>query len=94
MWRELGISSWPTFAIIGPTGKLLAQLAGEGRRKVCIYTLKTLKLQFLYNNYWKIRYAFFFHYVCMMCKRILMIWWRQLCYIMVEEICWSTQQFL
>ncbi|KAK1432524.1 hypothetical protein QVD17_09421 [Tagetes erecta] len=33
MWRELGISSWPTFAIIGPTGKLLAQLAGEGRRK-------------------------------------------------------------
>lgn len=36
MWRELGISSWPTFAIIGPTGKLLAQLAGEGRRKVLI----------------------------------------------------------
>ncbi|KAI3668992.1 hypothetical protein L6452_40210 [Arctium lappa] len=33
MWRELGINSWPTFAIIGPTGKLLAQLAGEGRRK-------------------------------------------------------------
>ncbi|KAL8251513.1 hypothetical protein R6Q59_035206 [Mikania micrantha] len=33
MWRELGVNSWPTFAIIGPTGKLLAQLAGEGRRK-------------------------------------------------------------
>ncbi|KAJ9557732.1 hypothetical protein OSB04_012346 [Centaurea solstitialis] len=33
MWRELGINSWPTFAIVGPTGKLLAQLAGEGRRK-------------------------------------------------------------
>ncbi|KAL4572704.1 hypothetical protein LXL04_019486 [Taraxacum kok-saghyz] len=33
MWRELGINSWPTFAIIGPTGKLIAQLAGEGRRK-------------------------------------------------------------
>ncbi|MFS7969878.1 putative thioredoxin-like protein [Helianthus anomalus] len=33
MWRELGINSWPTFAIIGPTGKLLAQLAGECRRK-------------------------------------------------------------
>ncbi|PWA90389.1 haloacid dehalogenase-like hydrolase family protein [Artemisia annua] len=33
MWRELGINSWPTFAIISPTGKLIAQLAGEGRRK-------------------------------------------------------------
>ncbi|XP_024024937.1 protein SUPPRESSOR OF QUENCHING 1, chloroplastic isoform X2 [Morus notabilis] len=33
LWRELGVNSWPTFAIIGPTGKLLAQLAGEGRRK-------------------------------------------------------------
>ncbi|XP_071709747.1 protein SUPPRESSOR OF QUENCHING 1, chloroplastic [Rutidosis leptorrhynchoides] len=33
MWHELGINSWPTFAIVGPTGKLIAQLAGEGRRK-------------------------------------------------------------
>uniref|UniRef100_A0A7N0TF14 Thioredoxin domain-containing protein n=1 Tax=Kalanchoe fedtschenkoi TaxID=63787 RepID=A0A7N0TF14_KALFE len=33
MWRELGVSSWPTFVIVGPTGKLLAQLSGEGRRK-------------------------------------------------------------
>ncbi|CAJ2631732.1 unnamed protein product [Trifolium pratense] len=32
-WRKLGINSWPTFAIIGPNGKLLAQLAGEGRKK-------------------------------------------------------------
>ncbi|KAK9086263.1 hypothetical protein Syun_028657 [Stephania yunnanensis] len=33
LWRELGISSWPTFAIVGPSGKLLAQIAGEGHRK-------------------------------------------------------------
>ncbi|CAL0308538.1 unnamed protein product [Lupinus luteus] len=33
LWRQLGINSWPTFAIIGPNGKLLAQLAGEGRKK-------------------------------------------------------------
>ncbi|KAI6692331.1 hypothetical protein NL676_020041 [Syzygium grande] len=33
MWRELGINSWPTFAVVGPNGKIIAQLAGEGRRK-------------------------------------------------------------
>ncbi|OWM72419.1 hypothetical protein CDL15_Pgr018304 [Punica granatum] len=33
LWRELGVNSWPTFAVVGPNGKLLAQLAGEGRRK-------------------------------------------------------------
>lgn len=33
MWRELGVNSWPTFTVIGPNGKILAQLAGEGRRK-------------------------------------------------------------
>nr|XP_027114870.1 protein SUPPRESSOR OF QUENCHING 1, chloroplastic-like isoform X1 [Coffea arabica] len=33
LWRELGVNSWPTFALIGPNGKLLAQLAGEGRRR-------------------------------------------------------------
>lgn len=33
LWRELGVNSWPTFAIVGPNGKLLAQLSGEGRRK-------------------------------------------------------------
>ncbi|CAL5402040.1 unnamed protein product [Camellia sinensis] len=33
LWHELGINSWPTFAIVGPNGKLLAQISGEGRRK-------------------------------------------------------------
>ncbi|CAN1356753.1 Protein SUPPRESSOR OF QUENCHING 1, chloroplastic [Linum perenne] len=33
MWRELGINSWPTFAIVGPSGKLLAQISGEGHRQ-------------------------------------------------------------
>ncbi|XP_027351867.1 protein SUPPRESSOR OF QUENCHING 1, chloroplastic isoform X4 [Abrus precatorius] len=34
LWRKLGVNSWPTFAIVSPNGKLLAQLAGEGHRKV------------------------------------------------------------
>ncbi|CAA7055136.1 unnamed protein product [Microthlaspi erraticum] len=33
MWRELGINSWPTFALVSPNGKLIAQIAGEGHRK-------------------------------------------------------------
>ncbi|XP_010414996.1 PREDICTED: NHL repeat-containing protein 2-like [Camelina sativa] len=33
MWRELGINSWPTFAVVSPNGKVIAQIAGEGRRK-------------------------------------------------------------
>ncbi|KAL3349804.1 hypothetical protein AABB24_022728 [Solanum stoloniferum] len=33
LWRELGVNSWPTFVLVGPNGKLLAQIAGEGRRK-------------------------------------------------------------
>ncbi|KAL1545981.1 Protein SUPPRESSOR OF QUENCHING 1, chloroplastic [Salvia divinorum] len=33
LWRELGINSWPTFAVVGPNGKLIAQVSGEGRRK-------------------------------------------------------------
>lgn len=33
LWRELGVNSWPTFALVSPNGKLIAQLAGEGHRK-------------------------------------------------------------
>nr|XP_051181491.1 protein SUPPRESSOR OF QUENCHING 1, chloroplastic isoform X2 [Lolium perenne] len=33
MWRELGVNSWPTFVVIGPNGKVLAQISGEGHRK-------------------------------------------------------------
>ncbi|XAR49254.1 hypothetical protein NMG60_11032383, partial [Bertholletia excelsa] len=33
LWRELGVNSWPTFAIVGPNGKLIAQVSGEGHRK-------------------------------------------------------------
>lgn len=39
LWRELGISSWPTFAIVSPNGKLIAQISGEGRRKVLMLIL-------------------------------------------------------
>jgi hypothetical protein len=33
MWRALGVSSWPTLAIVSPKGKLLAMLSGEGHRQ-------------------------------------------------------------
>lgn len=33
LWRELGVNSWPTFVVVSPNGKLLAQLAGEGHRQ-------------------------------------------------------------
>ncbi|XP_077218341.1 haloacid dehalogenase-like hydrolase family protein isoform X2 [Tasmannia lanceolata] len=33
LWKALGINSWPTFAIVGPNGRLLAQISGEGHRK-------------------------------------------------------------
>lgn len=28
MWRQLGVSSWPTLAVVSPQGKLIAMLAG------------------------------------------------------------------
>ncbi|XP_073030200.1 protein SUPPRESSOR OF QUENCHING 1, chloroplastic isoform X1 [Primulina eburnea] len=33
LWRELGVNSWPTFALVDPNGKLIAQIAGEGHQK-------------------------------------------------------------
>ncbi|KZV33835.1 NHL repeat-containing protein 2 [Dorcoceras hygrometricum] len=33
LWRELGVNSWPTFALVDPKGKLIAQIAGEGHRE-------------------------------------------------------------
>ncbi|KAL5209961.1 hypothetical protein ABZP36_005584 [Zizania latifolia] len=33
LWRELGVNSWPTFVVIGPNGKVLAQISGEGHKK-------------------------------------------------------------
>ncbi|XP_047307151.1 protein SUPPRESSOR OF QUENCHING 1, chloroplastic [Impatiens glandulifera] len=33
LWRELGVNSWPTFVVVAPNGKVIAQLSGEGRRK-------------------------------------------------------------
>lgn len=44
LWRELGVNSWPTFAIVGPNGRLLAQVSGEGRRKVLITILSVCKM--------------------------------------------------
>lgn len=33
LWRELGVSSWPTMVVVGPNRKLIAQISGEGHRK-------------------------------------------------------------
>ena len=44
LWRELGVNSWPTFAIVGPNGKLLAQISGEGRRKVMVMHFLLLQI--------------------------------------------------
>ncbi|XWS58086.1 hypothetical protein CRYUN_Cryun08bG0004700 [Craigia yunnanensis] len=44
LWRELGVSSWPTFAIVGPNGKLLAQISGEGHRKDLDYLVEAALL--------------------------------------------------
>jgi len=49
LWRNLGINSWPTFAIVGPDGKLLAQLAGEGRKKVLMTIFSLLSVYFVLN---------------------------------------------
>ncbi|GJP46592.1 hypothetical protein CLOM_g5865 [Closterium sp. NIES-68] len=34
MWRGLGVSSWPTLALVAPTGRLIAMVAGEGNRQL------------------------------------------------------------
>ena len=34
MWRQLGVSSWPTLALVSPKGRVIAMLAGEGHRQV------------------------------------------------------------
>lgn len=33
MWRQLGVSSWPTLAVVSPKGRLIAMLSGEGHRE-------------------------------------------------------------
>ena len=33
LWQELGVSSWPTLAVVGPGGRTIAMLAGEGHRQ-------------------------------------------------------------
>ena len=33
LWRALGISSWPTIALVSPTGRLLLSLSGENHRR-------------------------------------------------------------
>jgi len=32
MWGALGVSSWPTLAVVSPKGRLIAMLVGEGHR--------------------------------------------------------------
>ncbi|KAM3290783.1 protein SUPPRESSOR OF QUENCHING 1, chloroplastic [Capsicum chacoense] len=46
LWRELGVNSWPTFVLVGPNGKLLAQIAGEGHRKDLDYLVEAALLYY------------------------------------------------
>lgn len=34
VWAALGVSSWPTLAVVSPRGRLIAMLSGEGHRQV------------------------------------------------------------
>ncbi|CAG9461274.1 unnamed protein product [Pedinophyceae sp. YPF-701] len=33
LWRALGVSSWPTLAVVSPQGKLISLIPGEGHRE-------------------------------------------------------------
>lgn len=33
LWRGLGVSSWPTLAVVSPRGRVIAMLPGEGHRQ-------------------------------------------------------------
>ncbi|KAM3377972.1 protein SUPPRESSOR OF QUENCHING 1, chloroplastic [Capsicum galapagoense] len=46
LWRELGVNSWPTFVLVGPNGKLLAQIAGEAHRKDLDYLVEAALLYY------------------------------------------------
>ncbi|XP_008561018.1 NHL repeat-containing protein 2 [Microplitis demolitor] len=44
MWRDIGISCWPSLVILGPDGQILFVLVGEGHRKeLILYTKIALK---------------------------------------------------
>jgi thiol-disulfide isomerase/thioredoxin len=32
-WRALGVDSWPTLAVVAPTGRLITMLSGEGHQR-------------------------------------------------------------
>ncbi|XP_078435903.1 haloacid dehalogenase-like hydrolase family protein [Wolffia australiana] len=40
LWRGLGVNSWPTFVMVAPDGKVLAQIAGEGQQKNLDYLVE------------------------------------------------------
>lgn len=51
LWRELGVNSWPTFVLIGPNGKVLAQISGEGHRKVLVQHISLESIIVVYTFY-------------------------------------------
>ncbi len=64
-------SSWPTFAIVGPNGKLLAQIAGEGRRKVLMTIFKIFKCA--YNPFCSRSDYFFQNYILNPCVQLVIL---------------------
>ena len=51
MWRQMGVSSWPTLAVVSPQGKLIAMLAGEGHRQDIDDILAASNSFFLSHNW-------------------------------------------
>ena len=34
MWRQVGVRSWPSLAVVGPKGNLMLLVSGEGNKEV------------------------------------------------------------
>lgn len=49
LWRRLGVHSWPTLALVSPTGNLLFSLSGEGQRET-LEALISASLSFYPKN--------------------------------------------
>lgn len=56
MWQQLGVRSWPTFAIVGPEGHLLFMISGEGHKKTLETIIDTLLSHYHEFNYQPLPY--------------------------------------
>lgn len=42
LWRHIGVHSWPTFVVIGPSGHIIFSVSGEGQRETLDAMISTL----------------------------------------------------